>query len=149
MTTAEVISLIAACFTGLGLLVMVAEKLWGGGNALATKFHKLETDTTAAVTAVRSELNDKIDEYEKVGTVGFEAIRANIHEMQMGLLQFRATTAEGLHSYIRKDDYNVGVADIKRDMQNGFRAVDDRLGQLQDLIMYSNPDAPKPHLKLR
>lgn len=134
-------SYIAIAFSGVTLLVLVGEKLFGGGNALAAKFHTLDKETTQAIATVRNELNLKIDEYEKVATVGFDAIRANIHAMQIGLLEFRAKMAEDLHLYIRKDDYNAGVSDIKRDVQAGFRSVDDRLGQLQDLIMYANPDA--------
>jgi hypothetical protein len=131
---------IAIAFSGVTLLVLVVEKIFGGGNALAAKFHKLDKDTTEAIAQVRRELDSKIDEYEKVATVGFEAIRANIHAMQIGLLEFRAKIAEELHAYIRKDDYNAGINEVKRDVQHGFRSVDDRLGQLQDLIMYANPD---------
>lgn len=140
MTYGEVAALVGACFGGVSLLVVVAEKLWGGGNALAAKFHLLDKETTAAIAQVRNELNVKIDEYEKVATVGFDAIRSNIHAMQIGLLEFRAKMSEDLHMYIRKDDYNAGIGDVKRDVQNGFRSVDERLGQLQDLIMYANPD---------
>lgn len=142
-------SYIAIAFSGITLLVLVGEKLFGGGNALAAKFHALDKETTEAIGRVRNELNNRIDDYEKVATVGFEAVRANIHAMQIGLLEFRAKVAEELHAYIRKDDYNAGINEVKRDVQHGFRSVDDRLGQLQDLIMYANPDArPGPHNKL-
>jgi hypothetical protein len=133
---------IAIAISSVTLLIMVGEKLWGGGNALAGKFHALERETTMSLSMLRQDLNIKIDEYEKVATVGFDAIRANIHAMQLGLLEFRAKMAEDLHSYIRKDDYNAGIGDVKRDVQNGFRNVEERLGQMQDLIMYANPDAP-------
>jgi hypothetical protein len=132
---------IAIIFSGVTLLILVGEKLFGGGNALANKFHALEKDTTTAVAAVRQELSARIDEYEKVATVGFDSFRANMHAMQLGLLESRAKMAEDLHVYIRKDDYNQGISDVKREVHNGFRSVDERLGQLQDLIMYSNPDA--------
>lgn len=125
----------------LTLLLLAGEKTFGGGNALAAKFHMLDKETSQAIAVVRRELHDKIDEYEKITTVGFEAIKVNIHAMQLGLLEFRAKMAEELHVYIRKDDYNAGIGDVKRDVQNGFRSVDERLGQLQDLIMYANPDA--------
>lgn len=133
---------VALAVSIVSLLLLVGEKLFGGGNALANKFHKLDKDTTTEITVLRRELNDKIDEYEKVGTVGFDAIRANIHAMQLGLLEFRAKMSEDLHMYIRKDDYNAGIGDVKRDVQNGFRNMEDRLGQMQDLFMWSNPDAP-------
>lgn len=131
-------------FSGLALLILVAEKLFGGGNALANKFRTLEKDTAAELTALRLELNRKVDEYEGVSTVGFETVKNSIHQMQIGLLEFRATMAENLHAYIRKNDYNAGVADIKRDVQSGFRSMDERMGQLQDLLMYVNPDAKPP-----
>jgi hypothetical protein len=131
---------IAIAFSGLTLLVLVAEKLFGGGNALANKFHALATETTLQIAAVRADLNAKVDGYEDSAGVGFETIRNNIHAMQIGLLEFRAKMAEDLHAYIRKDDYNAGVSDVKREMQSGFTRVDDRLGELQDLIMYANPD---------
>lgn len=136
----EVLPFIAIAFSGVTLLVLVGEKMFGGGNALAAKFHALDKETTEVIAQVRKELNLRIDEYERVATVGFEAVRANIHAMQIGLLEFRAKIAEELHAYIRKDDYNAGINEVKRDVQHGFRSVDDRLGQLQDLIMYANPD---------
>ncbi len=137
----ETLTYIAIAFSGVTLLILVAEKLFGGGNALAEKFHSLDRETRLAIADVRRELSTKADEYEKISTVGFDAIRANIHAMQIGLLEFRAKIAEELHLYIRKDDYNAGISDVKRDVQNGFRSVDERLGQLQDLVMYANPDA--------
>ena len=136
----EVLPFIAIAFSGVTLLVLVGEKMFGGGNALPAKLHTLDKETTEAIAQVRKELNLRIDEYERVATVGFEAVRANIHAMQIGLLEFRAKIAEELHAYIRKDDYNAGINEVKRDVQHGFRSVDDRLGQLQDLIMYANPD---------
>lgn len=138
----ETLPYMAIAVSALTLIVMVAEKIWGGGNALAAKFHKLDKETTAAIALVRNECMTKIEEYEKVPALGFEAARANIHAMQLGLLEFRAKTSEDLHLYIRKDDYNAGVGDVKREMQAGFTRVDERLGELQDLIMYANPDLP-------
>jgi len=144
----DTLAYIAVAFSGVTLLVMTGEKLFGGGNALASKFHALEKDTTAALAQLRSDLNDKIDEYEKVATVGFDATRANIHAMQLGLLEFRAKMAEDLHAYIRKDDYNAGITDVKRDVQSGFSRVDERLSQLQDLVMYASPDSQnRPQLQ--
>jgi arginine utilization protein RocB len=149
--SAEMLTYVPIFFSGITLLVLVAEKVWGGGNALAAKFHKLDKETAEAIAAVRRELSAQVDEYEKVSTVGFEAIKANIHALQLAALEFRARMSEDLHLYIRKDDYNAGVSDIKRDVQAGFQRVDERLGQLQDLVMYSNGDAPRPvpHQKAR
>lgn len=139
----EIMSYIAILISALTLVVLVAEKLFGGGNALAARFHRLDKDVTDAIAEVRKELTAKIDEYEDNAGVGFETIKNNIHEMQIGLLKFRAEISESLHLYIRKDDYNAGLQGIKRDVLNGFRSVDERLAQLQDLIMHVSPD-PRP-----
>ena len=128
----DTLAYIMAAFSGVSLLVVVAEKLFGGGNALANKFHKLEKDTTLDIAALRRELNEKIDEYEKVSAVGFDAIKSNIHAMQIGLLEFRAKMAE---DYIPKG----GLDEIKADMRRGFEAVDRRMGELQDMIMWAQP----------
>lgn len=140
---------VAAGISLLTLLIVVAEKLFGGGNALANRFHVLDKETTTAIADVRKELHLRLDEYEGTCRVGFETVKNNIHAMQTGLLEFRAKIAEELHSYIRKDDYNAGLGDIKRDVQVGFRSVDERLGQMQDLIMYANPDAQASQRKGR
>ncbi len=137
---------IAIFFSGVTLLIMVGEKLFGGGNALANKFHTLDKETTAAIADVRKELHLRLDEYESTCRVGFETVKNNIHAMQTGLLEFRAKIAEELHLYIRKDDYNAGLGEIKRDVHDGFRSVDERLGQMQDLIMYANSDTRPPHI---
>lgn len=135
---------LAIFISGLTLVIMVGEKLFGGGNALANKFNLLDKETTAEIAKARYDLNLRIDEYEKMATTGFEATRANIHAMQLGILEFRAKMSEGLHDYIRKDDYNAGIGDVRREVHNGFRSLEERLGQLQDLIMYVNPDASPP-----
>lgn len=137
----ETLPYIAIAFSGLTLVVLVAEKLFGGGNALANKFHELAKETSTAVAELRREFSVKVDSYEGQATLGFDATRANIHAMQIGLLEFRAKVSEDLHMYIRKDDYNAGIGDLKRDLQAGFRSVDERMGQLQDLILYQNPEA--------
>lgn len=142
---------IATIVSVLSLLVVVGDKLFGGGTALANKFHALDREVSTAIIAlersqsaalekVRNDVNNRIDEYEKVGTLGFDAIKANIHAMQIGLLEFRAKMSEDLHHYIRKDDYNAGVAGVERDVRALGERLDNRLGQLQDLIVYANPD---------
>lgn len=137
----ETLPYIAVAMSALTLAILVLEKVFGGGNALANKFRDLEKETTAAIAEVRRELAGRVDNYEHQSSVGFEAMRSGITEMKMALLEFRATVSENLHMYIRKDDYNTGIGDIKRDLQAGFRSVDDRMGQLQDLILYANPEA--------
>lgn len=131
----EVLPYIAIVFSGVTLLVMVGEKLFGGGNALAAKFHALEIKSTAENVALRSEVMNRVDEYEDSYQVGLDAIKANIHAIQMGLLEFRGKMAE---EYIPKG----GLDDIKTDMRRGFDAISSRVGELQDLVMWTQPDAP-------
>ena len=137
----ELLPYVAILISGLTLVILVVEKVFGGGNALANKFHQLDKEIRTAVTEVRIELANKVDNYENQAVTGFETTRANIHAMQLALLEFRARISEDLHTYMKKDDYNQGIAELKRDLQAGFRSVDGRIGQLQDLILYQNPDA--------
>lgn len=132
-------ALIAIGCSVLTLVILCVEKIFGGGNALAAKFYTLDKEMTAAVALVRFDMGRRIDEYENNSGVGFDTVRSSITEMQMALLKFRAEIAESLHAYIRKDDYNAGINEVKRDVAAGFRSVDDRLGQLQDLIMWERP----------
>lgn len=129
-------------FSGITLLVLVGEKLFGGGNALAAKFHRLDKETTAAMAALENKITLKVDEYEDNSGVGFEAMRASIHALEKGLLEFRAKMAE---QYVAKG----GLDDIKQDMRRGFEAVDKRMGELQDMIMWARPEGAPPHHKAR
>lgn len=128
----EMLAYIAVSFSGVTLLVLVGEKLFGGGNALAAKFHKLDKETTAANTLLRTELLAKIELYEDNYKVGMDAITANIHALQMGLLEFRAKMAE---QYVAKG----GLDDIKADMRRGFDDVGKRMSELQDMILWAQP----------
>lgn len=130
--------IVAVAVSSLTLILLIVEKVFGGGNALANKFHALEKETGLALAAVRNELVTKVIEYEKQGSVGFDTARSGITEIRMGLLELRAHTSESLHAYIRKDDYNAGISEIKRDVREGFERVDNRLGQLQDLVTWHN-----------
>jgi hypothetical protein len=137
----DMLPYIAILISALTLIVLVAEKIFGGGNALANKFHGLEKETNVSITELRREMASKVDNYENQSSVGFESLRSGITEMKMALLEFRATVSENLHAYIRKDDYNAGISEVKRDVAQGFRSMDERMGQLQDLILYTNPEA--------
>lgn len=136
----EALPYVAIIFSGITLLILVAEKLFGGGNALANKFHALERDTRKEIAVVRNDLTDRVDSYERAATGGFDAMRTNMEIMRTGLLEFRAKVAEDLHMYIRKDDYNSGISDIKRDVKEGFEHVDERLGQMHELILKVIPE---------
>lgn len=139
--TSELPMYVAVAFSGITLLYTLGEKLFGGGNALAAKFHKLDKETTAANTVLRAELMAKIDTHESNYRVGIDAITANIHALQLGLLEFRAKMAE---EYVAKG----GLDDIKADMRRGFDSVERRMGELQDMILWAQPPQngqPGPH----
>lgn len=144
MAMDNVLPYIAITFSGITLLVLVGEKLFGGGNALAGKFHRLDKETTAAIALVRNELNAKIDEHEDNYKIGADAVTANIHALQMGLLEFRAKMAE---QYVAKG----GLDDIKADMRRGFDDVNRRMSELQDMIMWVQPPGQQggPHKPAR
>jgi len=122
------LAVIAVSLSAITLFVMVAEKLFGGGNKLAAMFAKLDKETTAAIATMRAELAGRVDEYEDNYRVGLDAIKANIHAMQIGLLEFRAKMAE---EYMHKGDYGAGVQEIKTDMRAGFNRIEERLGRIE------------------
>jgi hypothetical protein len=124
----NVVALIAVIISAITMLVMVGEKLFGGGNRLAAMFAKLEKETTAAMQQLRNDLTSRVDEYEDNYRVGLEAMRASIHAMQIGLLEFRAKMAE---EYLPKGDHGEGVRDIKSDMRQGFERLEQRLERIE------------------
>jgi hypothetical protein len=48
---------ISIAVSSLTLILLVVEKVFGGGNALAAKFAKLDKDTTPAIAGLRAELS--------------------------------------------------------------------------------------------
>lgn len=122
------VAIIAVILSGITLLIMVGEKLFGGGNRLAAMFAKLDKETTAAIQQLRNDLTGRVDEYEDSYRVGLEAMRANIHAMQIGLLEFRAKMAE---EYLPKGDHGEGVREIKSDMRQGFERLEQRLERIE------------------
>lgn len=129
------VAIIAVILSSVTLLVMVGEKLFGGGNRLATMFAKLDKETAASIAALKTDLTGRIDEYEDNYRVGLEAMRANIHAMQIGLLEFRAKMAE---EYLPKGDHGAGVREIKNDMREGFNRLEQRLDRIE------RPDKKNP-----
>jgi hypothetical protein len=140
--SSDVLLYVPIFLSGITLLIMAGEKIFGGGNALAAKFHALDKDTTEAIAKVERTLNAKVDEYEDNYTVGSEAIRSNIHALQLAAMELRAKMAE---EYVAKG----GLDDIKQDMRRGFEVVDKRMGELQDMIMWARPDGDRTHQKPR
>ncbi len=120
---------IAIVLSALTLLVLIVEKTFGGGNRLATKFAELDKVTTAAIAQLRIDLTQRVDTYEDNYSVGINAIQANIHALQIGLLEFRAKMAE---EYMHKSDYNAGISDIKRDVHDGFEKIEKRFDRIED-----------------
>ena len=125
---ANTVAIIAVILSAITMLVMVGEKLFGGGNKLASMFATLKQDTTAEIAAMKTDLTRRIDEYESNYRVGIDAMRANIHAMQIGLLEFRAKMAE---EYMPKGDYGTGVKEIKNDMRDGFNRLEQRLDRIE------------------
>jgi hypothetical protein len=124
---------ISIALSSITLIVLVIEKVFGGGNALAAKFAKLDKSTDERITALRLELSTKVDEYEDNYAVGLDTIKANIHAMQIGLLEFRAKMAE---EYMRKPDYALGIADIRREVHEGFEKMEKRLERMETNMIH-------------
>jgi hypothetical protein len=124
------------------LLVLIGEKLFGGGNALAQKFADLDRNTSNNVaTAEREmrqrteklerELTARVDSYEDNYSVGAEALRSNIHAMQIALLEFRAKMAE---EYMPKKEYFAATGEIKAQIQQSFAKLESRLERMEEGI---------------
>ncbi|MCK1684231.1 hypothetical protein IVA87_33805 [Bradyrhizobium sp. 147] len=128
MESSSNVAIIAVIISAVTMLVMVGEKLFGGGNRLAAMFAKLDKDTATAIEKLKTELTGRIDEYEGNYRVGLDAMRANIHAMQIGLLEFRAKMAE---EYLPKGDHGEGVRQIKSDMREGFNRLEQRLERIE------------------
>jgi hypothetical protein len=136
MESSQMLAVIAVSLSAITLLVMVGEKLFGGGNRLAAMFAKLDKEMTAEMAALRADLTKRVDEYESNYRVGVDAMKASIHAMQMGLLEFRAKMAE---EYMHKGDYGTGVNEIKNDMRAGFNRLEQRLDRIE------HPDKSSGH----
>lgn len=119
---------ISIAVSSLTLILLVVEKVFGGGNALAAKFAKLDKETTQAIAGLRAELSVKVDEYEDNYAVGLDSIKSSIHAMQLALLEFRAKMAE---DYMHKQDHSLWVADVRRELHEGFAQVEKRLERME------------------
>lgn len=124
----ETMPLIAVSLSAVTLIIMAAEKLFGGGNRLAAMFAKLDKDTGIEIDRLRAEVMSRVDTYEENYRLGIDAIRSNIHAMQIGLLEFRAKMAE---EYMHKGDYGTAVTEIKTDMRAGFKRIEQRLDRIE------------------
>lgn len=129
------VAYISIIVSALTLVVIVLEKVFGGGNALAAKFAKLDKDTTKEISELRRELSLKVDEYEDNYGVGVDSIKASIHQIQMGLLEFRAKMAE---EYMHKRDYASGITDVRREVHEGFEKMEKRLERMENSMHRSD-----------
>lgn len=139
---------VALIISALGLILVVIEKIFGGGHSLANRFAKLDKETSEIVSKLRADIDDKmmilrneftrkIDEYEDVNNVGIEALKSNIHALQLGLLEFRAKMAE---EYMPRGDYRTGNADIRREVHDGFDEIKKRLDRIEGSMMHRSED---------
>lgn len=136
---------IALCGFGLNLLmalVLIAEKLFGGGNALASKFANLKEDTNTKITAIRTEFIELNNIHATNARVGFEAITANIHSLQLGFSDFRAMMAE---TYMRRESFYKAAerielafdkknSELKVDMKDGFARLEKQIDDVTQII---------------
>lgn len=122
------IAIVLSCLT---LLYTVGKDVFGGGNKLAGMFHKLDKDTSTAMSLLHDKLTSRVDTHEDNVRIGIDAIKANNHEIREGMLRLRAETSEALHSYMRKDDFQALNAELKRDMKEGFDRIERRLERIE------------------
>src|SRR4051812_16547665 len=111
----QTISFISLAVAVTMAVLGIAEKLWGGGNALASKFNKLERETSAAIAMVRNEYQIKLDTYAENTRVATASIISNIHLLEKGILEFRLLMAE---QYMRRDSFYKATDELKRDFKD-------------------------------
>lgn len=142
MEHSTIIALVALGLTIASSLATLGEKLFGGGNKLASKFASLERNTTTEINSLRMEFVTSRETSDANSRVGMDAITANIHRMELGLLEFRAKMAE---DYMRRDSYYKASEELKRDfkekhddlkheMHQGFADLKDQVGAVAQSI---------------
>lgn len=134
----ETWQLFAAIIGIVSAVYVILEKVFGGGNALASKFAKLKDDTTKEIGELRKDMTERVDRYESNAGSGFDRLTANLHLLQVGFLEFRVKMAEG---YISKDDNRLMYVDFKQaldrqfdDVKEQLRNGDQRMGRIEDLV---------------
>lgn len=141
-------TIIALCSLAIALTMAalgIAEKIWGGGNALAGKFATLKEDTTAQISTVRNDHQEKLDEYAQNTRVGVDSIRSNIHLLEKSILESRLELAQQLQLYMRRESFYKATDDLKRDfkdanteiksnMKDGFARIETTLGEMTQAI---------------
>jgi hypothetical protein len=133
--TSETIAIIAVIFAGLTFVTNIVEKIFGGSTRLAQSFHSLDVKTTAAIQSLRDEILNRVSSTSDNARVGYEAITANIHSLQLAHLEFRAKIAEQFQDYMKistfddikaelKREFNEKHNDLKADMHEGFERLE-------------------------
>lgn len=151
--SSETIALIALAVSIVVSLLGFGEKIFGGGNKLARAFAELDKKKTEEITLLRNEFYQRVETHDGNYRVGLDAITANIHAMQLGLLEFRAKMAE---DYMRRDSYYKASEDLKRDfkekhddlkddMNKGFSAVKEQLDTMAQAIEAGRKSTSRSH----
>lgn len=142
MTGGEVLQYVVYALSIISAIYVIVEKIFGGGNALATKFADLEKRMTERQRLSEERMQTQTSESSKNTSVGIDAINANIHRMEISFLTFRAQMAE---EYLRREDYYKTIDEFKTDVKDAnretreemrklFSHLDDRLQSMQQSI---------------
>jgi DNA anti-recombination protein RmuC len=140
--SSEIIAIGAFTLSVIVALGTLLEKVFGGGNKLATQFASLEARTKEDMNKLRIEMMQRIDNHGDNSQVGFESIRSNINTLNMAILEFRAKMAE---DYMRRDsfykafdelkrDFKDRNDDIKKDVDEGFERITRQLDAMSQAI---------------
>lgn len=128
---------IALIFTAITCFAMLIEKIFGGGNKLANKFHDLEKQTTVEINALRESFHNKMSSIETNYRVSGEAVMSNIHSLREGLLQFRAQLAE---DYMKSDNFDNATKELKRDFKDANKELKDDMKEGFDRVQKTLDD---------
>lgn len=136
--TTETIAIIAVVFAGLTFLSNIVKDIFGGSAKLAQNFHVLDKSTSQSIQSLRDEFLSKVLSASDNSRVGFDAITANIHALQLAHAEFRAKMSD---EYIRWRDFQDVKSELKRqfeekhndlksDMHEGFTRLEKTLDDL-------------------
>lgn len=131
-----------AVSTGMSVIAIV-KMIWGGGAAQTQQWASLEKACATSVEALRNELLLKIDNQSQNAGNAVMTMGNRIHAIELEAANTRADMMRELIHYIRKDDYNAGLNDMRRELRDGLGKVDGRLGEMQDLILHFGGDVPR------
>jgi hypothetical protein len=119
---------IAPAVAVVTLVVLVADKLFGGGRSLAREFAKLEKHMVDSIAAVRQEMQEKREMAIVQTGDAMTGMRTQMHQQENKHLEFRAMVAE---TYMRRDSYYKASEELKGEMNRGFEKLDKRLERIE------------------